>query len=98
MSNRSQTDHQSLPGSRDSQRASWDAKQKRAEMGVERECGDSIDSQWREIDDFSDCLSPGESDDLPGEISGNSDGRSLGSTDFHKTGIDGVGKSQEIRR
>jgi hypothetical protein len=59
---------------------------------VRRETGDSIDIQWREIDDFFRYLGPGESDDLAGEISYNSDDGRLGPTDFHKTGSGGVGK------
>jgi hypothetical protein len=62
-------------------------------MGVRREGGDSIDIQWREIDDFSLCLGLGEPDDLAGEISYNSDDGRLGPTDFHKTGSGGLGKT-----
>jgi hypothetical protein len=46
-------------------------------MGVRREGGDPIDIQGREIDDVSHCSGPGESDDLAGEISYNSDGGRL---------------------
>jgi hypothetical protein len=51
---------------------------------VKRASGDSIDIQWREIDDLSLWLCPGEPNDLPGEISYNSDNSGVRPTHFHK--------------
>jgi hypothetical protein len=51
---------------------------------VRRAGGDSIDIQWREIDDLSLWLCAGEPNDLAGEISYNSDDSRVRPTDFHK--------------
>ena len=51
---------------------------------MRRAGGDSIDIQWRGIDDLSHWLGLGEPNDLAGEISYNSDDSRARPMDFHK--------------
>ena len=66
---------------------------------MRRACGYLIDIEWRDVDDLSLRLGPGEPDDLTGEISYNSDDSRVRPTDFHKKMFwKGVKEVREIGR